>query len=55
MLEEIEILISQSGFSKGDLDKTPVYQRHAFINILRKRREKEQEDMAKNNGAKEVK
>jgi hypothetical protein len=51
----MEILISQSGFSLSDLNKTPVYQRHAFINILRKRREREQEEINKANGGKPVK
>lgn len=55
MLQEIEILVSQSGFSLADLNKTPVYQRHEFINILRLRREKEQEDINKANGGKPVK
>jgi hypothetical protein len=49
VLEEMEILVSQSNFSLSDLERTPVYQRHKFINILRERREREQKEIDKAN------
>jgi hypothetical protein len=48
MLQEIEILVSQSNFSKSELMDTPVYERKLFLNKLIDRRMQEEEEMNKN-------
>jgi hypothetical protein len=47
MLQEIEILVSQSNFSKNELMDTPVYERRLFLNTLVDRRMREEEEMKK--------
>jgi hypothetical protein len=47
MLGEIEILVSQSNFSKSELMDTPVYERRLFLSKLADRRMQEEEEMKK--------
>lgn len=45
LLDQIEILVSQSNFSRSDVLKMPVYERTHYINRLVQRREREEEAM----------
>jgi hypothetical protein len=48
MLQEIEILVSQSNFSRNELmEDVPVYERRLYLNTLADRRMREEEEMKK--------